>query len=135
MNSDNAGAGGGDPTFGGIFASPAAPRATVRRVLPRLPDAVTLANLDPDDLVLLLEALLSARRREDPAETVSGERHQDGSLRLPSLEAVWLVTQIGKAVGVHRLLNLRNVPVSKLRSLHGIAELAIDAVWTLGYVA
>ena len=135
MNSDSASA-AGDQTFGGLFGPPSPlPVTATSRDLPLLPDASTLASTDASDLADLLQELISARRREDPEVTAHGERHVDGSLRVPSLEAVWLLTQLGKSVGVRRLVNLRNVQVSRLRSLRGIAEIAIDAVWSLGYIA
>lgn len=133
MNIDGPSA--GDTTFGGLFArssTPVAPTASSGvSAPPAVPDRVTLAGMTPAMLAVLLERMLSARRRQDPAETVTGERHADGSLHVPSLEAVWLMTRIGKAVGQRRLVNLRHVPISKLRSLNGLAEIALSAVQSL----
>jgi hypothetical protein len=128
MNNNNA---PGDATFGGLFGPRPPTEITVSGRPITIPGRETLSAMSPESLAGLMEAMLSARRRQGKAETANGERHADGSLRIPSLEAVWLMTRIGRALDQLRLVNLRDVPVSKLRSLNGLAELVLDAVQAL----
>ena len=53
----------------------------------------------------------------------------DGSPQIPSLHAVWLVSQIGHAVGRPKLINLAKVNDKEdLRSLKGVARLLDEAI-------
>lgn len=50
------------------------------------------------------------------------ERADDGSPRVPSLVSVWLISQVGNAVGRPKLVNLSKVRREDLRSLGGVAR-------------
>lgn len=47
----------------------------------------------------------------------------DGSPKVASLVSVWLLSQVGKAVGRHKLVNLSKVRRDELRSIGGVARL------------
>lgn len=51
------------------------------------------------------------------------ELANDGSPRVPSLVAVWLISQVAKAVGRPKLVNLSRVRREELRSIGGVARL------------
>lgn len=95
-----------------------------------IPGFGQLMAMTPTELEALLQALLSGRRREDPTRTAGGGLHEDGSLAVPSLEAVWLLTKIGARTGKARFFDLRKIPVASLRSLRGIAHVIHDALHT-----
>ena len=63
------------------------------------------------------------------------DRAEDGSPSVPSLVSVWLISQIGHAVGQPRLVNLARVSdKTDLTSLAGVARLtskALDALRTV----
>ena len=123
----------GDASFGGLFSGdegeskkPAGPGVS-QAPLP-MPKFAQLVAATPAELEALLQSLLSGRRREDPAQTAWGHLHEDGSLLVPSLEAVWLLTKIGAQTGRARFFDLRKIPVERLRSLRGIAHVIHDAL-------
>lgn len=132
MNADDSSE---DASFGGLFsADEAAPTRPARPSIARAPLAIPgfgqLMAMTTAELEALLESLLSGRRREDPAQTADGDLHEDGSLLVPSLEAVWLLTKIGAQTGKTRFFDLRKIPVAYLRSLRGIAHVIHDALHT-----
>lgn len=47
----------------------------------------------------------------------------DGSPRVASLVSVWILSQVGKAVGKPKFVNLSNVRREELRSIGGVARL------------
>lgn len=125
----------GDGSFGGLFsADEDAPIRSAGPSIIRAPLAIPkfgqLLAVTPAELEALLQSLLSGRRREDPSKTVGGDLHEDGSLLVPSLEAVWLLTKIGAQTGRARFFDLRKIPVANLRSLRGIAHVIHDALHT-----
>ena len=57
------------------------------------------------------------------------DRAEDGSPSVPSLVSVWLISQIGDAVGQPRLVNLAKVSdKTELTSLAGVARLTSRAL-------
>lgn len=86
--------------------SPATPLADVR--------TRSAAELERDLTELLHEA------RPDCAMT---EIAADGSPKVGSLVSVWLLSQVGNAVGRPKLLNLSKVRREELRSIGGVARL------------
>lgn len=118
----------GDATFGGIFG-PHPPTSELPETTVGVPGHEALARMSVAEMMTFMESLLAARRHQELRETMSGERHADGSLRIPSIEAVWLISRIGKALGVVRLVNLRKVrSIHLLRSLNGVAGLTLAAI-------
>lgn len=87
-------------------SSPTAPLATVR--------TRSVAQLERD--------LTAVLRKAQPTR-MFGELAADGSPRVPSLVAVWLISQVGNAVGRPKLLNLSKVRREELRSIAGVARL------------
>ena len=64
------------------------------------------------------------------------DRAEDGSPRVPSLVSVWLISQIGHAVGRPKLVNLAKVSnKTDLTSLAGVARLTGKALETLHTVS
>ncbi len=92
---------------GARSASPTAPLADVR--------SRSAAELERD----LTQMLRSAR----PA-CVTSEVAADGSPKVASLVSVWLLSQVGNAVGKPKFVNLSKVRREELRSIGGVARLA-----------
>lgn len=67
------------------------------------------------DLTRLLRAAQPTQQFADLAD--------DGSVKIPSLVAVFLLSQVGAAVGRPRLVNLSRVRREDMRSLGGVARL------------
>jgi hypothetical protein len=74
----------------------------------------TVSQLE-SDLALLLRAAQPSRAFSDMAA--------DGTPQIPSLVAVWLISQVGKTVGRPKLVNLSRVRREEMRSLGGVARL------------
>jgi len=70
----------------------------------------------------LQEDLTRVLRAAQPNRQLS-ELAADGSPKIPSLVAVFLLSQVGKAVGRPRLVNLSQVRREDMRSLGGVARL------------
>lgn len=87
-------------------SAPAAPLAAVR--------TRSVAELEQDLTDLL--------RAAQPTRTLS-ELAVDGSPCVPSLVSVWLISQVGNAVGRPKLVNLSKVRREELRSIGGVARL------------
>ncbi len=68
-----------------------------------------------DDLTRVLRAAQPSRQLSELAD--------DGSPKIPSLVAVFLLSQVGAAVGRPRLVNLSRVRREDMRSLGGVARL------------
>lgn len=86
--------------------TPAAPLADVRDR--------SVAEIERD----LTELLRAAR-----PTCVNSEHAADGSPRVASLVSVWLLSQVGNAVGRPKLVNLSKVRREELRSIGGVARL------------
>ena len=60
------------------------------------------------------------------------EYAEDGSLRIPSLVAVWLISRVGHMVGEPKLINLSKIDnTSDLGSITGLARVLWSALNTL----
>jgi hypothetical protein len=71
-----------------------------------------------------LLSLWAAMKNRPVEELASGEMHQDGTLRLSSQVAVWLIGRVSEAYGRRTLVRLSGVKdVEVLRSLRGLAGL------------
>lgn len=87
-----------------------------------------LKNADTVEMQHVLEALLGALKNVSDAQLQSGERAVDGSLRIASHLAVWLIGKVTDAYGA-KLVRLSRVPNREsLRSISGLAELLIAAI-------
>jgi hypothetical protein len=92
---------------GARSAGPAVPLADVR--------SRSAAELERD----LTELLRGAR-----PTCVTTEVAADGSPKVASLVSVWLLSQVGSAVGKPKFVNLSKVRREELRSIGGVARLA-----------
>ncbi|WP_459985019.1 hypothetical protein [Nocardioides sp. AN3] len=71
--------------------------------------------------LLNLWAAMKSQRAE---ELAAGELHPDGSVRVSSQVAVWLIGRISEAYGPRKLVNLARVKdIESLRSLGGLTRL------------
>ncbi|WP_147252050.1 hypothetical protein [Blastococcus sp. TF02-09] len=129
-------------TAGSTFfptASPAVPMA------PSTPGAQDLAQrvnsvtgltraalrvLDRAALQQTLEELCAQLGGPSSAAVVGGDLHANGTARIPSLVAVWLIGQVSEAYAPGRkLVKLSQVQdVDVLRSIGGVANLLIRAI-------
>lgn len=75
-----------------------------------------------------LEADLGSLLRSAQPSCPLQEKAPDGSPRVPSLVSVWLISQVGKAVGRPKLVNLSKVRRDDLRSLGGVARVVHRAL-------
>lgn len=102
------------------ISAPAPPR-TRRQLATQAPD---WRRLDEAQVAAeLLQILQSARRLKDAPPF-----GQVGTVQVPSIVAVWLLSQVGRAVGSARLVNLRQVRRQELRSIAGVAGLVHTAL-------
>ncbi|TDW24153.1 hypothetical protein EV650_3019 [Kribbella kalugense] len=91
-------------------------------------DRPSIVAASPDVLERTLESLLGALKRLSDSELQQRERHQDGSLRITSHLAVWLISRVAEAYG-NKLVDLAKVPDKQsLRSLAGLAHLLHSAI-------
>lgn len=104
-----------DVQIPGVIAPPAAasPLATVRLQLAQV--AVRSEDQLMADLIGALRTAQPTRRLVD----VAG----DGSPRVPSLVAVWLISQVAAVVGRPRIVDVGKVHREDLRSVRGVARL------------
>lgn len=93
-------------------------------------------GLDPADLKAagkpevqqVLESLLGALKNVSDADLQLGEKHGDGSLRITSHLAVWLIGKVADAYG-SKLVRLSKVTDREsLRSISGLADLLTNAI-------
>lgn len=76
----------------------------------------------------ILESLLGALKNLSDADLQLGEKHADGSLRITSHLAVWLIGKVTDAYG-SKLVRLSKVPDREsLRSISGLATLLTKAI-------
>lgn len=93
----------------------APPKRSVSRPTP----FATIRSCTVDELASDLSALLGASQPASLSSEIAG----DGTPRVASLVAVWLISQAGAAVGRPKLVNLSRVRREDLRSLGGVARL------------
>jgi hypothetical protein len=84
--------------------------------------ATSLAGVLTSSEAELERELTQLLRATRPASATT-ELSADGSPVLASLVSVWLLSQVGKAVGQPKLVNLSKVRREDLRSVGGVARL------------
>lgn len=95
--------------------------------VPRL-DSAHLKAAGQPEVQQILESLLGALKNLSDADLQLGEKHGDGSLRITSHLAVWLIGKVTDAYG-SKLVRLSKVPDREsLRSIAGLAGLLTDAI-------
>jgi len=109
-----------DVQIPGVIAPPraASPLATVRSQLAQV--AVRSEEQMVADLINALRTGQPMRRLVD----VAG----DGSPKIPSLVAVWLLSQVGAVVGRPKIVDVGKVRREDLRSVRGVARLVHAAL-------
>lgn len=85
-------------------------------------EATPLADVRTRSVAELEQDLAELLRAARPA-CLLAEVADDGSPRVASLVAVWLLSQVGNAVGRPKLVNLSRVRREELRSIGGVARL------------
>ncbi len=91
-------------------------------------DRSNLRVATQDAMGQILQDLVGALRNKSKKELEAGERHEDGSMRITSHLAVWLIGRVSGADG-GRLVRLSRIPNREsLRSIAGLAELLTKAV-------
>lgn len=80
------------------------------------------------DLERVLEDLVGALKNQSSTELEESERHDDGSLRISSHLAVWLIGKVTDVCG-RQLVKLSRIPSREnLHSIAGLANLLTDAI-------
>lgn len=91
-------------------------------------DSAHLKAADQPEVQQILESLLGALKNLSDADLQLGEKHGDGSLRITSHLAVWLIGKVTDAYG-SKLVRLSKVPDREsLRSIAGLAGLLTNAI-------
>jgi hypothetical protein len=76
-----------------------------------------------------LQGLWGAMKNRPVEKLGDGEMHPDGTPRISSQVAVWLIGRITQAYGCPKLVNLSRVKdVEALRSLGGLAGLLVGVI-------
>ncbi|MFC5679093.1 hypothetical protein [Aeromicrobium endophyticum] len=150
-NVGSGGTGQGSPFFPSPAPAPAAPPASPTGTTPSTTTGSTgtakpptslkarvaaVPGLDPahlkaagqPELQQVLESLLGALKNLSDADLQLGEKHGDGSLRITSHLAVWLIGKVTDAYG-SKLVRLSKVTDREsLRSISGLANLLTNAI-------
>jgi len=119
-----------DMDWGAIFGRPVV-QAPMAPAVPDKPDPVAeLARLRamsvPDlerHVADLLDALWHRETAGDPLEL-----HEDGSTRVASMVAVYLLTEVASNIGRARLVMLSSVSRELLESVHGLTQLIVSSI-------
>lgn len=91
-------------------------------------DSAHLKAASQPEVQQVLESLLGALKNLSDADLQLGEKHGDGSLRITSHLAVWLIGKVTDAYG-SKLVRLSKVPNREsLRSISGLADLLTNAI-------
>lgn len=115
-------------TTGG--AATAKPPTSLKARVAAVPglDSAHLKAAGQPEVQQVLESLLGALKNLSDADLQLGEKHGDGSLRITSHLAVWLIGKVTDAYG-SKLVRLSKVPDrDKLRSISGLADLLTKAI-------
>jgi hypothetical protein len=91
-------------------------------------DRAQLSSGSAGQLEQMVVDLLGALRNAPAAELLMGERHGDGSLRIPSQVSVWVLGVVADAYG-RKLVRLSQVQdPESLRSVVGLSRLLHAAI-------
>lgn len=101
-----------------------APPKPARAAAPAVDPLAAVRSHSVSELEADLGSLLRSAQPSCPLQ----EKAPDGSPRVPSLISVWLISQVGKAVGRPKLVNLSKVRRDDLRSLGGVARVVHRAL-------
>jgi len=88
-----------------------------------------LRGADGPAMAATLQGLWGAMKNRPMEKLADGEMHPDGTPRISSQVAVWLIGRIAQAYGCPKLVNLSRVKdVEALRSLGGLAGLLVGVI-------
>ncbi len=88
-----------------------------------------LRAADGPAMAVTLQGLWGAMKNRPVEKLADGEVHPDGTPRIGSQVAVWLIGRISEAYGRPKLVNLSRVKdVEALRSLGGLAGLLVGVI-------
>jgi hypothetical protein len=104
-----------------VPAPPSTPRPSA--------SAPSFHSLTPTQVEVELVRILRDAQRLPQGSRLA--RHENGSVRIPSMLGVWLLSQVGRAVGHPRLVNLRTIDGKQLRSSRGVAGVVCAALRAL----
>lgn len=133
---------GGAPVPGSTFFPVAGPTVPTTPTTPPTVDLAqrvnaipgltraSLQKLDRPALQETLQELFAQLGGRTPAEVAAGELHENGTLRIASLVAVWLIGQVSQAYAPGRkLVKLSHVRDAEvLRSIGGVTDLLIRSI-------
>lgn len=90
----------------------------------------SLQRLDRAALEQTLQELCAQLGRRTPADVAMGEMHENGTLRIASQVAVWMIGRVSEAYEPgKKLVKLSQVrEVDVLRSIGGVADLLIRSI-------
>lgn len=123
-----------------VSVSPAVPVAPVapRQQQPTMAQRVAgvsglsraeLRVADAAAMSATLQGLWDAMKNQPVEEPTGGEMHPDGTPRISSQVAVWMIGQISRAYGCQTLVRLSAVTdIEVLRSLGGLTRLLIGVI-------
>lgn len=88
-----------------------------------------LQAADATSMSATLLGLWAAMTIRPVRELASGELHEDGTVRISSQVAVWLIGRVSEAYGRRKLVNLSRVKdAESLRSMGGLTRLLRSAI-------
>lgn len=91
-------------------------------------DPAHLKTAGQSEVRQVLESLLGALKNVSEADLQLGERHGDGSLRITSHLAVWLIGKVTDAYGSKLVSLSKLADRESLRSIAGLADLLTNAI-------
>jgi hypothetical protein len=109
------------------------PRSTLAQRVADVPglSRADLRAADAPAMAATLKGLWAAMKNRPVEELAHGEMHPDGTPRISSQVAVWLIGRISQAYGREKLVKLSGVKdLEALRSLGGLTRLLIGAIDT-----
>jgi hypothetical protein len=107
------------------------PRSTLAQRVADVPglSRADLRAADAPAIAATLQGLWAAMKNRPVEEIAHGEMHPDGTPRISSQVAVWLVGRISEAYGREKLVKLSGVKDPEtLRSLGGLTRLLIGVI-------
>lgn len=84
--------------------------------------SASFANVRDRSVAELEGDIVAALRAAQPACPLD-QPGPDGTPAIPSLQAVWVLSQVGAAVGTAKLVSLSRVDKEELRTIRGVARL------------
>ncbi len=109
---------------------PAAPPPPTRSV-PLNMDGGNLAGLDETGLGVEIVNILASLQKRSPEDVAADPLHDDGTVAVTSMVAVWVLARVAEAFGRRRLVRLDRVDGADLHSVAGLARVIHQAIRSL----